>query len=162
MQFRKKNLNKQMSRNVQNRGLRCLRNSCFYAPSASLGVLSWLVEGPGRVWLDQGFDCMSNLVLIGALNRCSSSFHNAWGPVSIFGVVAREGWCCLPCRSAIIHRRHGIFQSNCHWMLMISAPAVFKQGWKEGFQGVRLTWHLTRAARVILLKCKFRSEHYFP
>lgn len=39
-------------------------------------------------------------------------------------------------------------------MLMVSAPAVLKQGWKEGFQCVKISWHLTRAARVILLKCK--------
>lgn len=37
---------------------------------------------------------------------------------------------------------------------MISAPAVFKQGWKEAFQGVKMSWHLTRGARGILLKCK--------
>lgn len=40
---------------------------------------------------------------------------------------------------------------------MVSAPAVLKQGWKEAFQGVKISWHLTRAARVILLKCK--SDH---
>lgn len=40
---------------------------------------------------------------------------------------------------------------------MISAPPVLKQGWKEAFQGVKVSWHLTRAARVILLKCK--SDH---
>ena len=101
-------------------------------------------------------DCMPNLVLTG-LSPKQFQLPQCMGP--------SEYVCCGSWRRlmfAIICGRHGIFQSNCHWMLMISAPAVFRQGWKEALQNVKISWRLTRAARVISLKCKFRSDHYLP
>lgn len=38
-----------------------------------------------------------------------------------------------------------------------TCSCCLKTGWKEAFHGVKISWHLTRAARIILLKCK--SDH---
>lgn len=35
-----------------------------------------------------------------------------------------------------------------------TSSCCLKAGRKEAFQGVKISWHLTRAAKMILLKCK--------
>lgn len=136
-----------------------MRNSCIYISSANLGIecahLAWLIEGPGRVWLTEMLYAKLNPNQ--KLTACSvpvSVMHRArW-------VFWHGNWRTLMLSAAqVCHNSYKTWSFQIKFSLDVNAiySCCLKTGLEGSFQSDKISWHLTRAARVILLKCK--SDH---